>query len=212
MLSSTKMHPVPPVLWGSRTGNCLRAAIGLCEAEIPFTIRPVALTHGEHRSEPFLKLNPSGKVPVLTGVELDGITASLTQSNAILFYADQVRPGRLSPTGGLARARAVERFFYFVTDVIGLNGAAFALQRRREAAASQILIEASVEAIVRAERFLEEGPFMGGESFSLADIVAFTIIKASANHLPWPELPLLEAWLDRIGQRPGVRRGWTMFG
>jgi GST-like protein len=189
----------------------LRAAIGLCEAEIPFTIRQVALSQGEHRGEAFRELNPAGKVPVLTGVELAGGTGSLTQSNAILFYADQARPGRLLPTGGIARARAVERFFYFVTDVIGLNGAAFALQRQREAAGAKILIEGSVEAIVRAERFLDEGPFIGGESFSLADIVAFTIIKASSNHLPWPDLPLLQAWLDLVGQRPAVQRGWTMF-
>lgn len=205
------MSPIEPELelWGARTGNCLRAAIGLCEADILFSVRPVDLAQGEQRSDAFLALNPAGKTPVLTGTELIG--RPLTQSNAILFYADQVRPGCLLPRAGPERLRALERCFYFVTDVIGLNGAAFGLQRRRHGEAAQLLIDLSLTAIIRAERFLDDAAFMGGDAFSLADIAAFTIIKASANHLPWEELPALQAWMDRVGARPAVQRGWTVF-
>jgi hypothetical protein len=66
--------PTPPVLWGARTGNCLRAVIGLCEGDILFSTRPVALSQGEHRSKSYLAPNPEGKIPVLAGVELYGAT------------------------------------------------------------------------------------------------------------------------------------------
>ncbi len=201
----------PPVLWGARTGNCLRAAIGLCEAQLSFSIRPVALRRGEHLSADFLSLNPAGKAPILTGIEANDPPLTLTQSNAILFYADQMRPGRMLPLDGLARVRAVERFFYFVTDVIGPNGAAFTLTLHGQGDAAGTLSTASLEAITRSARFLDHDPYMGGAEFSLADIAAFTIIKASAEHLPWDELPTVRTWFDRVEARPDVQRGWTMF-
>jgi glutathione S-transferase len=63
----------------------------------------------------------------------------LTQSNAILFYAEERSAGRLLPqAGSTARVRALEAFFYFTTDVVALNGAAFILESQRfpEAAGS----------------------------------------------------------------------------
>ena len=200
-----------PVLWGARTGNCLRAAIGLLEARIPFTTQRVELRQGEQRSPQFLTLNPLGKTPVLTGLTFEGRPFSLTQSNAILFFADEVTPGILIPRTGQARVLAIERFFYFITDVIGLAFAASTLIRHRQRDAADLLTKRSIEAIAESERFLMEGPFIAGDTFSIADIAAYTIIKGSANHLPWNELPRLEAWMAHIGARSAVAHGWAIF-
>jgi GSH-dependent disulfide-bond oxidoreductase len=116
-------------LHGARTGNCLRAAIGLSEAGLLYKTRHVDLRRGEQRDAQHLALNPAGKVPVLVArgpVKAQAFV--LTQSSAILFYADAAAPGRILPRhGDRARIRALETFFYFTTDVIALNGAAFSL-------------------------------------------------------------------------------------
>ena len=73
------------------------------------------------------------------------------------------------------------------------------------------LTERFLPAIVASERFLIDNEFMGGASFSIADIAAFTIISAVSRHLAWDHLPRLAAWHDRIGRRPGVQTGMTAF-
>ena len=107
-------------LHGAKTGNCLRAAIGLSEAGLHYQTRHVDLGRGEQRDEPHLALNPAGKVPVLVaGGSANAQAFVLTQSSAILFYADAQAPGRiLPPHGNSARMRALEKFFYFTSDVM----------------------------------------------------------------------------------------------
>ena len=198
-------------LWGARTGNTLRAAVGLCEAGIRYTARRVDFARGENRSPPYLAMNPAGKAPVLAGVQADGARLTVLQSNAILFFADQQVPGRLLPLDPSSRIRALERYFYFVTDVIPLNGAAFSLKRSRHEEAAAALYALSLRAIADAERFVAATPYMGGTAFSLADVSAFTIINAVADELPWSELPALAAWRERIAERPAVQQGLHAF-
>jgi len=52
-------------LYGAQTGNCLRAAIALEEAMVPYTVRHVDLRSGEHRRAAYLALNPAGQVPTM---------------------------------------------------------------------------------------------------------------------------------------------------
>lgn len=214
-MSTSSGVDVPQLeLYGARTGNCLRAAIGLEEAGLAYGVRHVSLSRGEQRAPAHLALNPAGKVPVLVG--RSGSEAPdfiLTQSNAILFYAEERSAGRLlPPAGSTARVRALEAFFYFTTDVIALNGAAFILESQRFPEAAGSLRERYIAAIEGCERFLSGEGFMGGDRFSIADIAAYTIITAVSAHLPWDRLLRVAAWLGRISHRPGVQRGMAAFG
>lgn len=200
-------------LYGARTGNCLRAAIGLEEAGLSYTVRQVGLSKGEHGAPAFLALNPAGKVPVLVAQSAGAPDFVLTQSNAILFYAEERAPGRLLPPGGAgARVRALEAYFYFTTDVIVLNGIAFALRGQHFEDAAAHLTERYLRAIRDSERFLREEGFMGGDRFSIADIAAYTVISAVSGQVPWDRLPRLAAWRQRVGDRPAVQRGMAAFG
>src|SRR5580704_18138198 len=103
-------------LHGAKTGNCLRAAIGLSEAGLLYKTRHVDLSRGEQGDPSHLALNPAGKVPVLVAKGAVNARAFvLTQSSAILFYADAEAPGRILPPHAADRARikALEAFFYF---------------------------------------------------------------------------------------------------
>lgn len=199
-------------LCGARTGNCFRAAIGLCEAGVPFRVHRINFTSHEHRSAEHLALNPAGKVPVLVRRHGDGSPDFVvTQSNAILMFAADWAPGRLIPFDTEARARALEAYFYFVTDVIALNGVGFTLKGEGFLEASQKLIDRHLIQIVDSERFLASGGYMGSKQFSVADIAAFTIIRAVSGHLPWDRLPRLAEWQERISSRPGVQAGLSAF-
>lgn len=197
-------------LYGAQTGNCLRAAIALIEADIPFTVRHVDLRAGAHMTPTFKVLNPAGKVPTLVD---HSFTPPLVihQSNAIVQYADAKAPGKLSPSEiGPDRFRMFDRYFFFVTDVIATSHAAFFLQRVGLRDAAVPLDYRVVEHLLLAEDFLTDA-YMGGGKFSMVDISAFTLVASVEDRLPWDKLPKLQQWFDHVGERPSVQAGLRVF-
>ena len=206
-------EPTRLELIGAKTGNCLRAAIGLSEAGLSYRIRHIDLWRSEQGSPAHLALNPAGQVPVLILHPAPGSPGFvLTQSSAILFYADELAPTRLlPPPGSPMRVKALEAYFYFTSDVIAANGAAFALNSEGFVAAANVLSERSLTLLTNSERFLSNAGYMGGDCFSVADIAGFTIATAVAAQLPWDRLPRLDAWRARIARRPALQQGMAAF-
>ena len=198
-------------LYGAQTGNCIRAAIALEEAGLPYTPKLVDLSRDAQRGAAHLALNPAGKVPVLVEKEEGREPFVLTQSNAIILYAAGKAAGRLLPESERARAIVLERFFFFVTDVIAVSHAAFSLRASGAQAAQMILTDRMLATLATAERYVGDAEFIAGETFSAADIAAFTITQSVNSDLPWPRLPNLRRWFEQIEGRPSVTRGLHAF-
>jgi GST-like protein len=199
-------------LHGAPTGNCLRVSVALEVLGIDYTVRPVDLRSGKHIEPEFLELNPFGRVPVLVDRSAADAPFVLTQSNAILLYVCPLKPGILLPAeDDPLRARVLERFFYFVTEVIAPSYGSFFLRRHGAQPGSEMLGHLMAEAIVGAERFLAEASHMAGELFSLADVAALTVISASRDRVDWNRAPRLAEWLHRVLGREDVQRGLAAF-
>lgn len=199
-------------LYGAKTSNCFRAAIALEEAEITYNVRRIDLPDGEQRQPEFLEINPAGQVPVLTSNSGSGAPFVLTQSNAIVVFAAEQAPDRLLPRDqGTDRRLIWERFFFFVTDVIGPRHDGFLLQAHHEDRAASLLSGQAHRAIGLCERFLDAGPFMAGRKFSIADIAAITIIKSTYLEIDWTAFPQLRQWYFDVSGRPGVVCGLRAF-
>lgn len=199
-------------LLGANTGNSLRAAISLHEAKLAFKATMVDLRAGAQRTPEFRALNPSAQVPVLIDRGRPNSPFVLAQSNAIMFYAvDHGPPGALLPLGGSDRARALERYFYFLTDVIAFSQTAFFLSSQGEVGGATVLEARLIERLEVSERFLSEGSYMAGDEFSLADIAAFTMALAYRGRLDWRTGRPLVQWFAQIEARPAVMRGLQSF-
>jgi GST-like protein len=200
-------------LYGARTGNCFRVSIALEEAGIAYEVHVVDLGEGEQRSPEYIRLNPAGKVPTLIDHANPEAPFVLSQSCAIMLWAMARAPGRLAPIEeGPLRDRVLERFFYFVTDVIARSHAAFALRRAGASIdAANTLDRLAVEALTAGARFVSNAPFMAGDHFSIADIAAFTIASAYQADLAWAGLPELGRWYKSVAERPAVKRGLGAF-
>jgi GST-like protein len=197
-------------LYGSETGNSLRAAIALSEAQIVFLPKRMDLHAGAHRQPEFLKLNPAGKVPTLVDYNYSPPLV-INQSNAIIQYADAKMPGRLSsPSSDTERFKVYDRFFFFITDVIATSHAAFYLRQMGQREASAPLDERALEHLMAAEGFLDQG-YIAGNKFSMADIAAFTFAMSVRSQVPWEKLPRMTRWFEVMGDRPGVRKGMRAF-
>lgn len=205
--------PDDVVLYGAKTGNCLRVAIALEELAIAHRVVLLDLGAGEQCTPEFLALNPRGKVPVLRIRSSRAPPLVLAQSNAILLYLAQRAGGRLLPREMDPSAPlALERFFFFVTDVIAPSHASFFLKREGCEEGRRLIERRSLDALLASEMFLETAPFMAGQSFTLADIAAVSIAAALSSSIDWAQYPRLHRWFAGVMARPGVKRGMTAFG
>ena len=141
-------------LYGAKTGNCLRVSIALEEAFVPYHVAHIDLSAGGQHQAEYVKLNPLAKVPTLVDALGPNGPHVISQSNAILLYLSEKAPGRLVPfERGLQRYRALERFLFFVTDVIAPSHAAFHLTQATDGRNSKELQAKAVSALCLAERF-----------------------------------------------------------
>ena len=109
------------------------------------------------------------------------------------------------------KAIVLERFFFFITDVIAVSHAAFSLRASAAQEAQKVLTDRMLATLVTAERYVVHDEFIAGQTFSAADIAGFTIIRSVEPELPWPKLPNLCRLFKRIGARPAVQRGLQAF-
>jgi glutathione S-transferase len=101
-----KLYEFPPT-------RSIRPRWVLQELGLPFESVTIRLSDGEHRTPEFLKLNPSGKIPVL----VDGDFV-LSESVAIALYlAEKYAEKRLFPTELRERAEAFRWLFFAATEL-----------------------------------------------------------------------------------------------
>ena len=65
-----------------RSGNCYKVRLALAQLDIPHELIEIDILQGETRTPEFLKMNPSGHVPLLEGAP----GRYIAESNAILWY------------------------------------------------------------------------------------------------------------------------------
>lgn len=160
-------------------GSCsLSAHIQLREVGVDFALEKVDLKAGEQNSATFLRLNPSGRVPVV--VKGDVV---VTELSAISWYISAQAPERsLYPAHPLAMTRVMEWMSWLSGEVHGYGFAAYWRPERfitDEAhhpalkARGRSRIE---ESFSRIERSLV-GPWAIGEAFTPVDPYLFVLYR-----------------------------------
>lgn len=198
-------------LFGDRTGNCLRVAVTLEEAGLPYRVRHVSLSAGAHRDPAFLALNPTGKVPTLVvGEDHGGIV--LSQSLAIMLWAAGRSATPLMPElGSNAHAIAMERLFMVATDFVAPSQAAFILRLTGDRTGSQRLTQLVASRLDWLEHILSTAPYLAGDTFTLSDISAAAFIESLPGNGHWTARPHLSGWFARMSARGGYVRGMAAF-
>lgn len=157
----------------------------------------------------FLKLNPFAVVPV---VDDDGFV--LRESHAISRYL-AAKHGRtdLYPADLGPRAQVEAWMDWGQTDLAsGVTAPFLGLVVKMPAFQEPKLIEFGIAAWTRQMQMLEaylagHGPFLMGESFTLADIPAGLVVNRWFS-IPFdkPELKAVSAYYDRLSERPAYRQ------
>lgn len=194
-----------------KPGACSFAShVVLREAGLPFDLVKVDLaTKKTEDGGDFLAVNPKGQVPTL-GLDEGGI---LTEGPVILQYvADKAAAKGLIPAhGSLERYRVLEWLNFVGTELHKTFSPLFrpttpdafkALQKDLLAAKFGVL-----------DQHLAGNRFLAGDSFTVADAYAFTVLRwAAPMGLDLAKWPNVAAYVARIAERPAVREALAAEG
>lgn len=208
--SSGRSH----VLYYSPGACSLAAHIVLEELGIPYRLELVSVPEGAAVREPYLGINPKGRVPALA---IEGEERVLTELPAILDYLAHSDPaGRLMPgSGALPQARRQEWLAWLAGWVHGVGFGLLWRPARFDADASHYdalhamgrrTIEAAFEDI---ERQLADGrQWAVAEGYSVVDPFLLVLFRWG-NRIGFAmrrDYPAWAALSDKLAQRPAVSR------
>ncbi|TPW25985.1 glutathione S-transferase family protein [Pararhizobium mangrovi] len=159
----------------------------------------------------FRHRNPCGKVPV---IDDDGFL--LWESNAIVRYlAAKHAPGKLLAEDAAARAQAERWMDYQLGTIAPLlsplfRGIVRTAPKNRNRDEISSAFHALADALTIVDGALNDGPYLVGEDFTVADIPLGTVAHRWFNMpveevgLERPRMAALQAWYETLRERPAV--------
>jgi glutathione S-transferase len=184
--------------------NSRRVWIALLEKQIPFEAIQLNLD-GDQFSPEFTTINPLQRVPVM--IE-DGLT--LVESLAILDYLEAKYPTiALMPKE--IEASAIGRMICMVS-LTELQPATLPLTKQLVGlTVDPTTLQTAQQRIIQVLQFfadrIHDRPYLLGNDFTLADIVAGTLVEALPMlGIAMDSFPQLTAWLDRLSSRPSFQQ------
>ncbi|MFQ4138736.1 glutathione S-transferase family protein [Nodosilinea sp. PGN35] len=181
--------------------NSRRVWVALLEKALPFEATVLDLGGDQFKPE-FLGLNPFHHIPVLVD---DGLT--VIESFAILDYLEAKYPTH-SLLATTPKAVATQRMVQMVTvnelvpAINPLTKKMMGFGQETEEAIAQAKQKAAVVLKFYADKLADQ-PFFCGEQLTLADVVAGTFAPWFEQlGLPMADYPTLQAWTQRLMERP----------
>lgn len=170
------------------------------EVGVDYELSFVDILAGEQKTPEILALNPMGKLPILT----DGDTV-VTESCAVgLYLADRYAPGRLAPPLDHPSRGTYLRWSCFSPSVI--EPGVMAKKESwtfREGSAGWGSYQAMLQAM---EGALARGPFLLGETFSMADVIFGGTVRYLTTFGLLEARPAFTAYIERLVARPAFQR------
>jgi glutathione S-transferase len=150
----------------------------------------------------YLSINPKGAVPAL---ELD--SGDVLTENAIVLQhlADEAPQSGLVVYNGMARWHFLELVNFIATELH--KGFAPLWDSRTTPAGREIVLEHLSKRFDILERQLGNQSYFTGETFTIADAYAYAVLNWTKIHkIDLSRWPRLVAFMDRVSDRPAVRR------
>lgn len=194
-------------LYTWNTSNGKKPVILLEELGASYELVPVNLSRGEQKAEPYLRVNPNGKIPALVDGERDP-PVRVFESGAVLLYLAE-RFGRFLPSSPAERIEALAWAFWQVGGLGPMLGQLIYFQNLDEPVphALERFGQETLRLFEVLENRLEEHEHLATDEYSIADIMVWPWASIGLGRLDdaqRQQLPRVRAWVERIGARPAV--------
>lgn len=158
------------------------------ELSLPYEFVSLDLKQGEHRQDPYLAINPFGKVPAIADGEF-----YLWESGAILIYLAE-KAGKL-PTDIGDRA-VINQWILFANSTLA-NGLFLEAVREKE----------MPRLLTVLETFLSRSPFLLGAEFGVVDVAVGSILAyvPMMLQLTFDDYPAVADYVKRLVDRPAFQ-------
>ncbi|MEM5582198.1 glutathione S-transferase [Roseibium sp. AS2] len=193
MSNAIRIHSFP------LSGHCHRVQLFAGLTGIGHELVPVDLAAGEHKRDPFLALNPAGKVPVIE----DGDVV-IADSTAILVYLARKYAPDWLPADAVGEAR-VQRFLSLAANEIANGPAAARLVTVFGAELDAERAKATATyAFDLLEGHLTGRTWLVGDRATIADVAIYSYTAhAPEGNVSLEPYPQVRAFLKRVEDLPG---------
>jgi GSH-dependent disulfide-bond oxidoreductase len=193
------------------TPNGHKIHIMLEECGLPYRVTPVNIGGGDQFKPGFLAISPNNKIPAITDPEgPDGKPISLFESGAILVYL-AAKTGKFMPKGDREKYEVLQWLMFQMGGVGPMLGQAHHFRLYAPEKIQYAIDRYSNEAkrlYAVIDKRLAASPFLGGRTYSIADIATFPWLRSWENQgIVLDDYPHLKKWFEQIAARPAVQRG-----
>ena len=195
-------------IWGRiNSVNVKKALWAAEELGLKYERIDAGLHFGVNKTPDYLKMNPTGLVPT---IDDDGFV--LWESHTIVRYlAAKHGAGSLCPADLKARADAERWMDWAFTFQSAMRAVFWGLIRtppeKRDMKAVEEGCRKSAELLAIPEQVLSQRPYVGGASFTMGDIpLGCEMQRWMRVPIERPSFPGVQAWFDRLCERPAFRK------
>jgi len=194
-------------LYTAPTPNGHKISIALEELQLPYQLVVLNLGENDQKKPDFLKLNPNGKIPVI--VDGDNDNTVVFESGAILLYLAE-KTQKLIPSDPKKRLDVIQWLMFQMGGIGPMMGQANVWHRYMESL-YQPAVDRYQHEVKRLFRVLDSRlshrDYLVDE-LSIADIAHWAWVRTHEwSGVGIADLPNLNAWVERLGQRPAFQRG-----
>ena len=208
-----KKQKKPIELYYWPTPNGWKISIMLEECKIPYVLKPVNIGKGDQFKPKFLKISPNNRMPAIIDPDgPGGKPISVFESGAILQYLGR-KSEKFYPKNERDRVK-VDEWIYW--QMCGLGPMAGQAHHFRQYAPKKIsyAVKRYTDEVNRLygvmNKQLRKNEYLAGR-YSIADMACWGWVKPWKNQgQKISDFPYLEKWLEKVGNRPAVKRGFAV--
>jgi glutathione S-transferase len=195
-------------IWGRvNSVNVKKVLWAADELGLKYERLDAGMQFGVTKTPEYLSMNPNSLVPT---IEDDGFV--LWESHTIVRYLSAKHGvGKLCPADLRARADAERWMDWAFTFQNAMRAVFWGLIRtppeKRDAKAIEEGRQQSIRLAEILDKHLQKHSYVAGIAFTMGDIpVGCEVQRYMRVPVDRPALPALQAWFDRLGQRPAFRK------
>jgi len=215
-MSSTKpnIH-----LYTTQTPNGIKISITLEELGLPYEVTHIDISKNTQKEQWFLDINPNGRIPALTDTFKDGKTIGLGESGAIMQYLvdEYDTEYKISYPKGTRENYDTLFWLFFLNAGVGpMQGQANHFTRYTPETIPYGVNRYQNEtrrlySVLNTHLEKSTSGYLVGDKCTIADIAHWGwVASAFWAGVDIKEFPALEAWENRMTERPGVQKGMNV--
>ena len=205
------------------TPNGWKVSIALEECGFEYNLIPIDIGGGDQFSPEFLRISPNNRMPAIVDHNPigGGEPLALFESGAILEYlADKA--GKFLPATGPDRYRVLQWVHWQMANLGPMMGNAnhFKNYGKNIADDPKQLEYGTKRFVGEVDRLagvmdaqLSANTYLAGSEYSIADMVTWPwamLLNRLIDEDIWTQFPNLKRWVDAVGARPAVAKGFQV--